>query len=129
MKITLTIDEVKQAVAKTLGWEGKDFILVIDGYGEPELSTEVVRVMNAMKPFLTATGEIMYDKKIAAIKCLRELFLDKSYVPNPTNPRDYRPSLIGLGAAKRTVEDWPNFIAKAKRNGCFPYASGGDWIQ
>ncbi len=128
MKITLTIDEVKQAVAKTLGWEGKDFILVIDGYGEPELNSEVVKVMNAMKPFLTLTGEIQPDKKIAAIKCLRELFLDQNYVKDPTNPRDYRPSLIGLATAKRTVEDWPNFIAKAKRNGRFPYASGGDWI-
>lgn len=127
MKIILTIDEVKQAVAKTLGWEGKDFILVIDGYGEPEMNSEVGRVIEAMKPFFSPTGEVYNDKKIAAIKCLRELFLDKSYVPNPSNPRDFRPSLLGLASAKRTVEDWASFIATAKRNGKFPPAANGDW--
>ena len=126
MKITLSVDELKTLIREHFKVEGH-FELVVDGMSELAIDCGAAFILQQMKPFMLPSGDVWNDKKIAAIKRLRELFLDKNYVPS--SPHDTRPSLIGLAVAKRTVENWPHFVDYVKRNGRFPAIVGNDWAE
>lgn len=109
MKITLTHAELAALVRNCYSLPS-DCELEISGYSGLD-HPDAVRLVEVLSKAqcLSASGAIMYDKKIASIKLLREL------VCGLGDNRDG--NLCGLVQAKYAIEDWGAFLTYVRKNG------------
>jgi len=116
MKITMTRDEIKTLIAERYGLNKEDFTLII---AESNMKREMKSKKNTNDPFywlinrLTVeelvdpeakNGFFLYDKKIQAIRSIRQFYSDHGYS-------------CGLNAAKYITEEWDAFSKYCIKNG------------
>jgi hypothetical protein len=120
MKITLTYAEIAAMVRDRYNLPDSAQ-LEISGYSGIDHPAAVLLVEALTKEdCLTSTGAIRPDKKILAIKTLRDKVVG---LGNNTNG-----ALCGLCQAKYAIEDWGNFLLYVCKNG-FPPMGGNDASQ
>lgn len=101
MKVTISVQEITALVREKYGLPF-DMVLEISDLTISDAAKNLVNTLK-IRDCLTEFGNIAPDKKIAAIKTLREL------VGN-----------CGLAQAKYAIEDWPCFLDSIRKNGYPP---------
>jgi hypothetical protein len=117
MKLTLTIDEVKAAVARVVGINGEYELKIMYPKRNKKnpLLQELLERMNTEGCF-TLNNVIRPDQKIQSIKVLRQFIMDKE------------PYTCGLAQAKFAVENWTAFCKVVGEKGIPRMGSGDqDW--
>lgn len=114
MKITLTYSELSALVRDRYSLP-ENAQLEISGYSGIDHPAAVSFVdLLTRNECLTPTNGIRPDKKIAAIKLLRDLVGGSGNANGAT---------CSLAQAKHAIEDWDNFILYVRKNGFPPMGS------
>ena len=124
MKITLTYSELSALVRDRYNLPDTAELEISEysGMDHPSALRLVEQLTQA--GCFTATGNIAPDRKIAAIKLLREIVIG--------NGDNSNGCLCGLAQAKYAIEDWENFILYVRQHG-FPKMDSNDpergWLK
>jgi hypothetical protein len=124
MKITLTYSELSALVRNVYNLPDNTELEISEYSGMDHPVS--IRLMEALKQegCFTPTNGIRLDKKIAAIKLLRDLVVDDGVNTNG--------QICGLAQAKWAIEDWDKFILYVRRHG-YPPMGGNDpergWLK
>jgi len=118
MKITMTMIELTALVTAKFMLPGDTVLEIAEYVGVSNPAGEKLRAALQAEGCLTASGQIVTDKKIPSIKKLRELVsFEKT---------------CGLKQAKDAIEDYPRFLAFVQKHG-FPPMGPDDrefgWVK